>query len=59
MELYTAINVHPILHQYELTLIPLLDAYEAKIQEFENGFENVNEEFINLEKRYEEVVLEN
>lgn len=41
-ELYNAIGTHPILHQYELTLIPLLDAYEAKIQEFENGFEIIN-----------------
>lgn len=48
-----------MLHQYELTLIPLLDAYEAKIQEFENGFETINEEFINLEKKYEEVANEN
>jgi hypothetical protein len=47
-ELYNAIGSHPMLHQYELTLIPLLDAYEAKIQEFESGFETINEEFINL-----------
>ena len=38
-ELYHAIGSHPILHQYETTLIPLLDAYEIKIQEFEHGFE--------------------
>lgn len=48
-----------MLHQYELTLIPLLDAYEAKIQEFENGFETINEEFINLEKKYKQVTDEN
>ena len=33
-DLYNAINNHPILNKYELTLIPLLDAYELKIQEF-------------------------
>lgn len=59
VELYTAINVHPILHQYELTLIPLLEAYESKIQEFETGFETFNEEFIILERKYEEVTAEN
>ena len=48
-----------MLHQYELTLIPLLDAYESKIQEFENGFETINEEFIYLEKKYEEAMGEN
>ena len=42
-ELYHAIGTHPILHHYELTLLPLLDAYEAKIQEFETGFETINE----------------
>lgn len=26
-ELYNSIGSHPMLHQYELTLIPLLDAY--------------------------------
>lgn len=26
-ELYNAIGAHPILHQYETTLVPLLDAY--------------------------------
>jgi len=31
-ELYQAIGAHPILHQYEATLVPLLDAYEYKIQ---------------------------
>jgi hypothetical protein len=29
-----AIGTHPILHNYELTLVPLLDAYEFKIIEF-------------------------
>ena len=48
-----------MLHHYELTLIPLLDAYESKIQEFENGFETINEEFIYLEKKYEEAMAEN
>jgi hypothetical protein len=34
VELYEAINAHPVLNQFELTLIPLLDSYELKIQEF-------------------------
>lgn len=34
VELYSAINAHPILHRLESTLLPLLDAYELKIQQF-------------------------
>ena len=37
-ELYTAINSHPALQKYENALIPLLDTYENKIQEFERNF---------------------
>ena len=58
-EIYHAVGSHPTLHQYEETLMPLLEAYENKIQEFEHGFETLNEEFIALEKKFEEVCLEN
>jgi flagellar biosynthesis chaperone FliJ len=58
-EVYTAINAQPILQNFEGTLIPLLDAYEYKIQEFEHGFETVHEEFFTLEKKYDEICREN
>ena len=33
-ELYHAISSHPVLNQFENTLIPLFDCYDNKIQEF-------------------------
>jgi hypothetical protein len=35
-----------------MTLTPLLDTYEAKIQDFEHNFETIYEEFIMLEKKF-------
>lgn len=54
VELYNAISGHPILHAIEFTLTPLFETYELQCQNVENAFENINDQFVHLEKKFRE-----
>lgn len=57
--LYEALQHEPALFRYLPFLIPLLEAYDVKCKRFDETVEKLHEEFLIIERKYEDIVAEN